>query len=419
MNFERFLNTLAYWYLVHDWFRDEVNAAGIKWAEMPRKFFGVDTVLLYEAKLRNMSPERALHEVKDFISLLENTSDDLSSIPNNSQVLKEHFQELYDEYQIQELAEKISRNPSEGKHLLDEFQIKSASQIDYYHISDVAKIKILEHLENAKNGKSIIEIPGYELISQMIGGFNHGRTAMFSGETGLGKTNFAINLALRAQSKMNVAFVNMEMTLEDMVKRFAIIGGRISYSNFSLGNYHADSIINSLASSKIALTCGTSLSFNQIRSWIKLLSRETPINLLIIDYDQKINLELTRGEEEWRGLHRVMKQFEDLAKEMSLYCLVLAQVNREGEISGSHRSKFSADTVLSFKRDEVHGYLISASKNRHGKRNQAVIVNYDESCTAIDEVDLITLEPAIKGPARHELKPFVQNTYQPVLQVHK
>lgn len=239
----------------------------------------------------------------------------------------------------------------------------------------------------------------------MIGGFNPERIGIAMGETGFGKTNLAINLALAAARTMGVAYVNMEMGYADMVKRFAVIGAQVNYRDYGQGAFDPGAVKNRLSSvaDKIQITSGKALSLPQISAWARLRHRKNPLGLLVIDYDQKVDLRLGFGIEEWKELQKAVEAFEALAMELGIYVLLLAQVNREGKIAGSFRALYPAHTALRFREHETHGPIIEAVKNRHGKKSQALTVLYNQENSSLIEGDVITLtnennRPATKSP---------------------
>ena len=64
----------------------------------------------------------------------------------------------------------------------------------------------------------------------------------------------------------------------------------------------------------------------------------------------------------------------------------------------NYDERFGAHTVLPFVADEEFGPMIKAVKNRHGKRNQAIRVGYDEHTSIITEnclVDLLSDTPKL------------------------
>lgn len=404
MTFYELSYSLAVHYVLHEFMQDEINAAGIDWDSLPDRIPAKGVVVQYRAHRKTMTHERACFEMRSILESVGRISD-LPMIPRDPVALRDMFQSLYEEWQFGQLGEQLRNNPKLGKDLIRTFQVKEANEVKFQTLSELS-ILVGHHHEQAKEKKSVIDVQGFLKLSQMIGGFNRQRLGIFLGGTGFGKTNFAVNLALAASKTMRVGYVNMEMGYDDMVRRFAVIASGLPYSDYSLGNFDPSRLKQKLEEygERIFLTSGRSLSYAQIVAWARLL-KDDGLDLLIIDYDQKVELNLKHQAEEWKALQKLIEAFEDLAKELNLYCLILAQVNREGLIAGSHRAQFPAHTVLAFYDHELHGPVIEAKKNRHGRKDQALKVNYNSENSLITELDVVTISRDKKGEERHKLVP--------------
>ena len=124
--------------------------------------------------------------------------------------------------------------------------------------------------------------------------------------------------------------------------------------------------------------------------------KATGLDILVIDYDQKIDLTYNRNIPEWKLLQLAVQRIEDLAKELSVCVILLTQVNRDGGVSASHRATFTAHTVLNFKGMDAVGHhpqsanaIVVAEKNRHGKKSQACLLSYNQETLGIREVGVI------------------------------
>lgn len=409
MIFDQFVNTLVVAYIRDEFMQNEIKAAGIDFEKLPAKLIGVPTIKAYFEKRKTKSHPVAAFELEKDLALLERFAEPLTAIPRDPQVLRDKFQEYFDAYQFQILADELRRSPEDGKELIKQFQLREAKAVQYQCLTELIMLVGHQHIA-AREKKSVVTVKGFEKLSEMIGGFNPERLGIFLGGTGFGKTNFAVNLSLAAAQSMNVAYVNMEMGYADMVKRFAVIGGRVSYNDYASGNFDPNQVADDLlkVSENIQITSGRTLTFDQITSWVRMLHQQRPVGLLVIDYDQKVDLNLRHQVEEWKALQRVMESFEDLAKDLQLYVLILAQVNRDGLISGSHRAQFPAHTVLAFYEHETLGPVIEARKNRHGRKNQAVSVHYDERNSNIIESEIVTVQRD-RPAERKQLKPKEKN----------
>lgn len=324
-------------------------------------------------------------------------------LPKSPSIIAQRANEIIRRHKIFEAAEQIFKKQTDPDVVIDLINFKKIEPVESGALEDLSSYYIQETKEIASKGDTRLIVPGFEHLSKGIGGFNPQRISIFTGETGLGKTNFAVNFCLAAAKVGAVAYVNMEMSFRDMVSRFAVIGGS-DYKSYFSGRFIPLQVENSIARPfEINITSGRQLSLGQIKAHLTLLKSTKNIKFAVIDYDQKIELKYEKNIPEWKELQNILIELEDTAKELELHIMVLAQVNREGAISGSFRSLFPAHTVLAFTIHADHGPIIHAKKNRHGKKNLAVKVDYSESSSRITEKESIIFDPEVK-----EIKPFKQ-----------
>ena len=392
LKFEKFMAAVAWQYCTDETYQDVVNASGIDFKSVP-PCVGKEVVGLYREARLKFDHHTAKFQINDQMRICHNFADDLKVAPYDAIALRGRFNELMATERYYQLSMELEKSPERGKEILETFQLTEAKSITSARASDFGVFYLRQHLAKINQGESpIVKIKLFEKLSEMIGGFNGQRIGIITGETGFGKTNFCLNLAIRAAFDMRVAYVNMEMSLEDMTKRLAVILGQVSYSDFQKGNFNQEVIERRLCQigDKIEMTSGQVLTLEQIESWLKLENSKKKISIVFIDYDQKLELKISRETPEWKAIQNAILSLEEVAKKLDLFILVAAQVNRDGQISGSHRSIFPAHVHLNFRNDEIYGPLIEAKKNRHGKKNQALTVTYDESNSSIQEKEILT-----------------------------
>ncbi len=392
MQLEQFLNSCAYACLIDDEFQATCELAGINWQTLP-PFDGVRAMQKYYLLRETHSHQEARFEVRDDARFLE-ISADTSQLGRDEFELSVQFKKIHAIYAYEALGQELIANPSHGKALIENFTTGDLKRISASSVLEFAPPLFEEFLEKAKKQEGKVLIPGFPMLSEMIGGFNPKRILMIMGETGFGKTNLALALAIRASLRSRCLYVNMEMSLDDMTKRLAVMVTRKSYHDLYRGHieYEEFKKLVSVFGGNLVMTPGSSLSMGSIEALIRRESREG-MKFAIIDYDQKIDLPLMKNEPEWRSLQKAIIKLEDLAKELDICIIVLMQQNRDGQISASHRATFAAHTILDFKNDPMQGPIIHAKKNRHGKKDQAVRVEYGQDDSSIIEIEVVTHVP--------------------------
>jgi len=278
---------------------------------------------------------------------------------------------------------KIAKDPQNADKYASEILDFHAKTVSIKDLRDCVPGVLTGIEKKITEGKIITKIPGWEILSNQIGGFNEGRLIMVLADTGFGKTTLAINLAIAAHEIAKILYLNMEMIEEDFVTRVLVAKNHVQYAKL----YSEGPLSLKVTDFRqgFLITDGTDLSMDQIVSAIKNKVRADKIKFAFVDYDQKIILQTDRNLEEWRALQRAMIKLESIAKAENICVVVLAQTNREGEISGSRRSTFPASTVLRFYEDKDGDTLIEAVKNRFGPQNAKIKVGYDTKSASISE----------------------------------
>lgn len=385
---EAFLDALGFLYCTDEHVRDSVERLGIRFKALPQSY-GAQVAARAQAigdfKL-------ARHELSHELTLLEMGVQDFKIIPRDDLTLQEKLNALLEEQRVYELCLLGQKDPRAALEQIKNFQETLSANVNYGEFDALMNVYLHEWKEKVERGEDEIIIPGFERLSKMIGGFNPGRIAILLAETGFGKTNLGLLLALAARHSLGSIYFNMEMSYTDICKRIATLESKSKHKDF-YQNVRREEWIKSFSDNGkgFVITDGRTLSPNQVKALVRNISRIQPVGFVVVDYDQCLELEVNRDTPEWKALQKTLADFDNFAKEMNCFILVLSQINRDGEISASHRALFKAHTVLNFRNDETHGPIIHAKKNRHGKANAALKVEYIEDSSEIIECEVISL----------------------------
>lgn len=310
-----------------------------------------------------------------------------------------------------ELGKMLVKYPERGLELVREARwLEPNGEISHFgSITD----KVLDRNAVAElTGKSVIEIPNWPCLSNAIGGFNPGRVGILVADTGFGKTNFAASLALDASSELSTLFCNMEMIPHDFAEKLVMSAGELGYREVKHITQFTRTVYERVQAEhinrRLFFTDGTTLSIWDINQKVVETKTRHGLDLLIVDYDQKIELKTSRETPEWKALQIAVESLESIAKEYEIYVLLLAQAAQDdgksrGRLSGSRRSTFPASTVMSFYRDEDEDgqpVLVEAVKNRFGPRGVKVRVNYRPEVAKVQEVGIYETQHSHSDPLR-------------------
>ena len=227
------------------------------------------------------------------------------------------------------------------------------------------------------------------------GGLQRGRLIVVAARPSVGKSSFALDLALRASADGHPAlFLSLEMPASEVIDRAVANLGGCSYATIQTGQCARDDDWSALVGGMDALSDRPlfiddqgALTLQHIRAKAHALRRRD-LRLLVVDY-----LQLARGAGEERRdleLSAITGGLKALAKELGLAIVLLSQLNREVEKRPGGRPQLSdlrdsggieqdADTVLFLWRagkDDQSEVGLAIDKNRAGRRVQ-ILLHFD------------------------------------------
>lgn len=236
---------------------------------------------------------------------------------------------------------------------------------------------------------------GFHDLDQVTGGFQASDLIILAARPAMGKTALALNFACNALKKgARVALFSLEMSSKQLMGRIMSSEGRIDSSRLRKGDLseedqdrlvHAARVVNGYAE-RLAIDDTAGISLAELRSRCRRYQRESGLDMVIIDY-----LQLMTGSSEARrqGREREVSEIsmglKNLAKELQVPVITLAQLNRGPDARPDKRPKISdlresgsmeqdADQIMFVYRDEYYNpnsedagkAEVIIGKNRHG-----------------------------------------------------
>lgn len=313
--------------------------------------------------------------------------------PADTNTIKSEYLRLLDLEQAERLGVMISAQPLRAKELIAEYLGKKSSSVEIVTFAESVMGLAEDQRKMRQEGKLRVDIPNWPILSQAIGGFNPGRLGILIADTGFGKTNFGIQMALDASMKIPTLYFNMEMVKNDFTQRLVAnvlkMGPKDFHQEWDCGRAELFA-----KQRELFYSTGKDLSLLEIESVCRSYKSKHKIEIIMVDYDQK--LQLSQAREEWKELQQASVALESLAKELNCYVLLFAQSNLEGQISGSKRSTFPASNVFIFEKHEDSS-IVRATKNRFGVRNATIRVDYNPALASVVEKEPYVWTPPSKG----------------------
>lgn len=198
-------------------------------------------------------------------------------------------------------------------------------------------IKYIQDIHNLKQSGKLTGIPTglTDLNRELNGGWHAPDLIVLGGRPGMGKTQFAVHFAQWA-SKFNqeTLFVSIEMTKIQLILRMITESDALDIHKIRTGQMTPeewsalDQIMGKLANMSLFIADDHSIrNLNNIKSLARKMSRQGKLKLLIIDYLQLIKTNMKFGTRDLE-IGYITGELKNLAKELSIPIILLAQLNR-------------------------------------------------------------------------------------------
>ncbi len=237
---------------------------------------------------------------------------------------------------------------SAEKRVLDVARARTTSE--FTPISEALR-QAQENLERlAKNKSEVTGLrTGFIELDKATSGLHEGELIIVAARPGMGKTAFALNLAVNASLSTDkaVAIFNLEMSAEQLVNRMISAVGSIEGDKLKTGMLnHNDwkkynEAMSKLADTNIYIEDNASVTASEIKAKCRRLANSSQgLALVIIDYLQLVT---TGGRTESRQVEvsDISRAFKTMAMELKVPVIALAQLSRNAERRESNQPRLA------------------------------------------------------------------------------
>jgi replicative DNA helicase len=301
------------------------------------------------------------------------------SIPGNLEHYIEEIKERARLFRLNEIASKIQTRSESCDSVVE---LVSEIEKDIYDLqknqkNDNASVSASEELnrqiENYRNHSFGIStgIPSFDSV---FGGLQKGQYYAIGGRPSAGKTALADQVTLhQLKNGRPVLYIALEASTERVFTKIACKHAGLIFTRFARREMN-DSELKSLSkasefikNSPLILQRPYGITASDIRSTIRREHRNSGIELVVIDYLQKVTIPSRMDER--RGVSEASQQVQQACLDTGVPALVLVQLNREGETS-------------------------SRPSMRNIKESGQIEQDADNICLLWPEVDPFTVDPA-------------------------
>lgn len=317
------------------------------------------------------------------------------------------IQRAYDETEdVQDVMEYLESSFTE---------LRTGSTASHYIDAKTAVKRTLNYLvdiqDKKQRGETVAIPTGLNALDQA---FNGGWTApdlvIIGGRPSMGKTQFALHFAKTAAAHdKHCLFISIEMTVEQLIMRILTEDERIHLYDMKKGQLDSeqwraiDEKTRELENSTLYIADDHNIrNLTEIKSNARKLHREGQLDMLVIDYLQLIKTNMQFGTRDLE-IGYITGELKNLAKELSIPVILLAQLNRPpkgmrvqlpvlSDLRESGNIEQDADKVIFPHRpsyydpNEVDKYgrswknrgVLIISKDREGIKDQVIYFQTDD-----------------------------------------
>ena len=317
----------------------------------------------------------------------------LNSVPTSA--YSEHYANIVkSSYVKRKLIEVASRsvetafeNTGEIQELIDNIESSIFALASEYQHRDFIPMKeiLVESFEKLeeflKTGKTNRGIPtGFSALDNKLAGLHKSNLVILAARPGVGKTTFALNIALHAalKEKKPVGFFSLEMSKEELVDRLLVGHADIVAWRLKTGKLSDEdtkklvSAMGELSEAQIYIDDTPGLSILEMRTKARKLKAEKGLDLLVVDYLQLANGG-KRFESRVQEVSYISQGLKNLARELQIPVLSLSQLSRAVEQRGDKKPQLAdlresgaieqdADVVMFIYAEEDTDDLLDASQ---------------------------------------------------------
>jgi replicative DNA helicase len=190
---------------------------------------------------------------------------------------------------------------------------------------------------------------GYKKLDDNLSGFHNSDLVVIAARPSMGKTAFAINLAMEAytslikahgnndSTKPSVGIFSLEMSAEQLSTRMLSMLSEVNSSSLRSGKLNEAQYnkmrkkAEELSKQQIYIDDTPSLSISAIRTRARRMKRRYNLSILFIDYLQLIRGSSNRPENRVQEVSEITQGLKALAKELNIPVIALSQLSRAVE----------------------------------------------------------------------------------------
>jgi replicative DNA helicase len=207
--------------------------------------------------------------------------------------------------------------------------------------------EVLSELIRLRNADSHVTgiKTGYLDLDRITNGFQRGDLIILAARPAMGKTAFALNLALNASfyNSGAIAIFSLEMPAEQLMKRIlsaksSVEGNKLRSGYLSNDEFNRiNEAANELMAGKLFVDDSSNIRIADIYSKCRKLKSEHGLDLVVIDYLQLISGSSRYAGQRQQEIAEISRALKTMAMELEIPVIALAQLSRSVETRDDKR----------------------------------------------------------------------------------
>jgi len=285
-----------------------------------------------------------------------------------------------------------NQNEADIDYVIDEAEKKifhivhNKSQQNFVQLNIWLK-KTFQHLSSIKSSsKGVTGVSSsFKSLDKLTSGFQPGDLVILAARPSMGKTSFALNVAINAaRNGASVGIFSLEMSAEQLTLRLLSTESGIDHQKIRNATISSEEWIElthvaaELGDKKLFIDDTAGLNIMELRAKARKLKMKHDINLLVVDYLQLLH-STRKHESRHLEVSEISRFLKALAKELQVPIIALSQLSRAVDSRTDKRPMLSdlresgaieqdADVIMFLYRDVVYN-----SETEHPDLSELII----------------------------------------------
>ncbi|MBI5569507.1 MAG: replicative DNA helicase [Desulfomonile tiedjei] len=254
------------------------------------------------------------------------------------------------------------------------FEIGEARiQTGFVHVQELMKESFETATRLYERKAYVTGVPsGFHDLDQMTAGFQSSDLIIVAGRPSMGKTSFALNVAVNAAIEygVTVGVFSLEMSKDQIGLRMLCSKAKVNLKSLRTG-YLSDHdwsrltlAVGNLSEAPLFVDDTPAINTLELRAKARRLKKEKGLGLIVVDYLQLMRAAF-RSDSREKEISDISRSLKALAKELAVPVIALSQLNRKVEERPNKRPQLAdlresgaieqdADVIVFIYRDEVY-----------------------------------------------------------------